>query len=169
MNYYRKKDTPLNLHRLPTYIEHDGIGRGIPDGADLEPEYRVAIGEYLDVSPKPPAFDPTTHQLGEVALWDEDAGTVTMNVVAIKPDALYIPQEISRAKGLVICKQYGLLDTIKLIVAAKDLEDGISQIKFDNAGTFRRDDPLLQYVATQAGMSSAQLDTMFIEGEALWQ
>jgi hypothetical protein len=85
----------------------------------------------------------------------------------VEPE-VYVPQEISRAKGLVICKQYGILDTIKEVVAAKDAEDGISQIKFDNAGTFNRTDPLLQYVAGLTNLTEEQLDVMFIEAEALW-
>lgn len=79
MNFYRKKDNPLNLHRLPTSIDHAGMSRAIPAGADLDPAYRVAIGEYLDQSPIPAAG----FQLGIVATWDEVAGTVTMDVVAI--------------------------------------------------------------------------------------
>jgi hypothetical protein len=132
--------------------------------------FRTLTGEpnWYDQAVITPVYDATTHVI------TEDYDPIT-GMLAVRPKTAeellaerYIPQEISRAKGLVICKQYGILDEITAVVAAKDLEDGISQLKFDNAGTFRRDDPLLAYVASAVGLTEAQLDTMFIEGEALW-
>lgn len=79
-----------------------------------------------------------------------------------------VPQSLTRAKGLVVIKRAGLLDTVKAIVAAKDAQDGESQIRFDNAATFDRTDPLLIYVAAQHGLTAEQLDQMFIDGDQLW-
>jgi len=96
-------------------------------------------------------------------------GEVTIEEYEIVPEPLSVPQSLTRAKALVILQKYSLLETVKSVVAAKALTDGgVSQIRFDNCSTFDRHDPLLAYVASVTGMTDGQLDTMFIEGEALW-
>lgn len=101
---------------------------------------------------------------------------VVVSLVAepIQQPVATVPAEISRAKGIIICKKYGIYDAILAVVAAKNAQEvatlgyGISQDKFDEATTFGRQDELLLYVAGLIPLTDIELDQMFIEGEALW-
>ncbi|MDO9081184.1 MAG: hypothetical protein Q7U44_10325 [Desulfuromonadales bacterium] len=88
MNYYRRKDNPLRLLRLPASITHEEMLIPLHKDAEYTPEQRVAWGFYLDQSPTPEAGS----QLGEVATWDEEQGTVTMSVEVVPGST---PEEIA--------------------------------------------------------------------------
>jgi hypothetical protein len=89
MTTYRTKAEPLKPHTIKFPFK----GITAPPSYILTPEQCLAHGEYRDISPTPAAG----FQLGEVATWDEEQGTVTMNVVAVPmPSAEQLAAELAQ-------------------------------------------------------------------------
>jgi hypothetical protein len=90
------------------------------------------------------------------------AGEV-VNIIPPEPEPV-IPTSLSRRQAKRILNRYGLLDGVEAIIATLSKDD---QIDYEDAGYFERSNPLIQAVANTAGMTSAQLDEMFIAGNLL--
>lgn len=76
-----------------------------------------------------------------------------------------VPPFIAMWQARDIMIKYGFLDDV--INFINNIQDPIErkrvQSKFEFSNTVRRDDPLLNYVATTAGYSKSQIDNWFIE------
>jgi hypothetical protein len=77
---YRTKSNPLDLILQPLeLVDADGNRTVRSIHGEFSAEQMFAHGYYLDVAPE---FDPSTHKLGTVPTWNEEAGTVTLAAVA---------------------------------------------------------------------------------------
>lgn len=80
-----------------------------------------------------------------------------------------VPSFIAMWQARDVMIKYGILDDVASFVDS--ITDPIArkraQNKFEFSNTVRRDDPLLNFVANQAGYSKDQIDDWFIEGEKL--
>lgn len=74
-----------------------------------------------------------------------------------------IPKVITPRQARLILLQYGLLDEIELMIAS----DKALQIWWEYSLEIKRDDERLMLAATQLGLTSEQLDTMFTEAAIL--
>lgn len=80
-----------------------------------------------------------------------------------------IPIQIAMWQARDVMIKYGILDDV--INFINNIQDPIerkrAQSKFEFSNTVRRDDPLLNFVASQAGYTKDQIDEWFIEGDNL--
>ena len=67
--------------------------------------------------------------------------------------------EISKAKAKLALLEAGLLDTIEEMIAASDKA---TQIAWLESTAFERDSPLLNSMASALGLTSEQVDALFI-------
>lgn len=94
-------------------------------------------------------------------LWDGETFTVPEPATAI-------PESITRRQGKIILSRYHLLDPVETHLANLEGQEGAeARIDYEDAQEWRRDWPLLVGLASQFGLSSAQIDQMFIEASQL--
>jgi hypothetical protein len=72
-----------------------------------------------------------------------------------------IPQEISIRQAHLILSRNNLLQSVENTVAAIG---GEALIEWNKTTSVNRSNPLVDMVATQAGMTKEQIDQMFIDG-----
>lgn len=167
---YRTKDNPSVLVGQPLeLIDANGnrTVRSINGGAFSE-EVMFAHGYYQDVEPE---FDPAMHKLGDVPVWDEEAGTVTMAVVAKTAEELAAElqawreiAEVTMRQARLILSRNNLLLSVQGIISQLG---GEAAIEWEFAGTVKRTHPLVVAVAQQAGMTDTQIDQMFRDAGTL--
>lgn len=75
-----------------------------------------------------------------------------------------VPESINPWQARKILRRYNLIDSVTALIATLDAD---AQDGWEYALAIRRDNPLVEAVALQAGLSPAQLDQMFIEASAL--
>lgn len=80
-----------------------------------------------------------------------------------------VPLFIAMWQARDIMIKYEILDDVIAFIGniADPIERKRAQSKFEFSNTVRRDDPLLNFVASQAGYSKDQIDDWFIEGDKL--
>lgn len=95
-----------------------------------------------------------------------DEGWLAENGYAtyIPPVVAPVITSITMRQARLILLQYGLLDAVNTTVTNIG---GAAAIEWEYAGTVDRSNPLVAMVAAGAGMSEAQIDTMFSEGAVL--
>ena len=76
-----------------------------------------------------------------------------------------VPAEITRWQALTILNQAGLLDDVEAYVG--DMTDHQAQIDFTAASVWRRDWSWLGQAAAALGLTSEQVDQMFIDASKL--
>lgn len=79
------------------------------------------------------------------------------------PAPVYIPT-LSPWQTRKVLRRHNLLATVEAIVATLDAD---GQDGWEYATYVERTNPLVEYVCTQASMTSEQIDAMFIEGSEL--
>jgi hypothetical protein len=91
-----------------------------------------------------------------------------MAVIKIATAVATVPVSITPRQGMLILLRYNLLAPVQAAFAAMDGTEGLeARIDFERSSEWRRDWPLLVGLATQFGLSSEQIDTMFIEAAVL--
>jgi len=80
-----------------------------------------------------------------------------------------VPEQIAMWQARDIMIKHNFLDDVMNFVnnIPDPVERKRAQSKFEFSNTVKRNDPLLNYVATRAGYSKSQIDDWFIEGESL--
>jgi len=80
-----------------------------------------------------------------------------------------VPQFIAMWQARDVMIKYEILDDVIAFISsiADPIERKRAQSKFEFSNTVRRDDPLLNFVASQAGYSKDQIDDWFVEGDKL--
>lgn len=80
-----------------------------------------------------------------------------------------VPEDVAMWQARDLLIKYDLLDNVIATIAA--IQDPVArkraESKFEFSNTVRRNDSLLNYVMTQAGFTSEQVDDWFIEAHAL--
>lgn len=80
------------------------------------------------------------------------------------PQPTPVPQAVSMRQASIALELAGLLDDVEAIVATLPR---IYQIEWLRASTVQRNNPLVEMVRQQQGMTSEQIDTLFITAAAL--
>lgn len=75
-----------------------------------------------------------------------------------------IPQSVTMRQACVQLEVNGLLDDVEAIVATLPR---VYQIEWQRASTVQRDNPLVEMVRQQQGMTSEQIDALFIAASLL--
>ena len=73
--------------------------------------------------------------------------------------AVPVPQEVSPRQVRLLLRRQGLLEQVNAMIATQD-ED--TQIEWQYAETFKRQNPLLLRLAANLGLSEQQIDEFFI-------
>lgn len=80
----------------------------------------------------------------------------------------YVPESVSRAQGKAALFSAGLLQTVEEYIEGLTGEDKIiANLAFNETTEWRRDSPFLIQAATVLGLSSEQLDNLFILAESI--
>ena len=134
------------------YMGIDELGR--PNGWDTVPwGCAIAVSDAVR----------TIHEVHPDYRWD---GTTLVEHVQPTPPAPepYIPTQLTRRQAKLILLQYGLLDAVEAVVATLPRA---AQIEYADALSFERSNPLMKLVAETAGLTTEQVDAMFVAGSAL--
>lgn len=96
-------------------------------------------------------------------------GNKVVGVPVFKDIEKYVPQTVSRAQGKAALLRRGLLTQVRDYInnMPEGDEKEMAQLAFNETNEFRRDSPFLQDIATQFGLSSEQLDDLFILGDSI--
>jgi hypothetical protein len=121
------------------------------------------------VDTAPPTYNAATQAAPTLATPLLVSGTWTQqwnSPVALTADQLaaLVPQTITRAQAEIALANAGLLATVQEVVAASPQIDQIAFAAWDN---WNRQSPMLNTLATAAGISSAQLDALFTAGAGI--
>lgn len=72
-----------------------------------------------------------------------------------------VPVSITRFQALAALQKAGLLETT---IAAVNLAPALTKLAWDNTATFERNNATLTALSDSIGITSAQLDNLFITG-----
>jgi hypothetical protein len=161
VNLYRTKADPLNTVSLPSELAVNGMSYSIPRGGSLDTETLLAAGYYLDITPE---YDSATHQPGVVPIWNEQTGTVQMNVVESPQIPPTVPQEVTMRQARLYLLGAGLLPTVN---AAISTMNEAAKIEWEYSNAVRRQEPLVAGMKSILGLTDAQLDQMFIDASLI--
>lgn len=75
-------------------------------------------------------------------------------------NSVSVPQIVTRLQAMVVLHNAGLLNQINQIIAQSDT---LTKLAWSEANTFQRDSALLNNLAQQLGLSSNDIDNLFIE------
>lgn len=89
------------------------------------------------------------------------AGNTPVPYVAPEPA---LPQVLTRRQALLALLAAGKLDQVELVIQSAPRA---VQIAWEAAGTFERDNPLIESIAPQVGLSEQDVDNLFIQAAAL--
>ena len=85
----------------------------------------------------------------------------TIGVWVEPPAAPPVPSSITRFQALAALHNAGLLEST---IAAVNLAPALTKLAWDNTATFERNNETLNTLSTSMGLSSTQLDNLFIAG-----
>lgn len=81
-----------------------------------------------------------------------------------KASVVQVPKVISPRQARLSLLQQGLLSEVETMIAS---QDEATRITWEYALEFRRDDPLLNQLAVNLGLTEAQIDEFFIAAASL--
>ena len=135
----------------------------INDNGVVYLEYNTSNSKLLDVEPPTP-FVPNAWQLDEATqTWLEYDSVAIEAVRNPPPPPAVIPQSISPRQARLKLLEADLLDNLESVITT----NRAWQIEWEYATEVKRDSPLIDAVATQAGLTSDQIDSLFIEAAKL--
>lgn len=114
-------------------------------GASLYVGYKCVSEDYSGPAPETDA-----------SLWRWDGRQITA--------ASTVPASVTPRQVRLLLLGRGLLDQVEAMIAQ---QDRATQITWDKALEFRRDDPLLLTLGANLGLTSEQIDQFFIAAAAL--
>ena len=136
--------------------------------------FAAEVGQ-LDVNAFLSAFN--TASLDEkaaatAALADKDAQIVALEaqVAELAPPTVNgVPQVVTRRQARQALLLAGLLDSVQAAISAiqDTTQRRLAQIEWDDSQNFERQRPLLISLATGLGLTSAQLDQLFVTASGL--
>ena len=136
------------------------LGQSLADESPLEPGVFL-VPAYATATPPPETGN------GEYACWENDAWSVKIEET-IDPDPepeeeLSVPVSITPRQGMIMLSRAGLLAPVNAAIDAIGGQSGEeARIDFERATEWRRDWPLLNAIAGGIGLTSAQVDDLFI-------
>ena len=124
-----------------------------------------------DIGPEPPqdAIE-ISDEIYQQALGFRSQG----KVVSLSPDGVItvedpviapiVPASITPRQGLIVLSRAGLLATVQAAIAGMEGQAGDeARIEWEYATYWRRDWPLLESVASGVGLTSEQVDDLFVQ------
>lgn len=117
----------------------------------------------------PPIYSETATPGEDRANWTGKRWVVVPYVapVPVEP-SVAVPDIITPRQGMLILARHGILPVVQAMLDAMEgLEAIEARIDFERANEWRRDWPLLNAMATAAGISQEQIDQLFIEASVL--
>ena len=107
--------------------------------------------------------DATTGQITQIPWTPEEIAAREARLAAMRAPAS-VPFSITPRQCRIILSQQGLLSTVEAEIAGMDEP---TRITWEYALEFRRDDPLLNALAVNLGLTSEQVDQFFIAASQL--
>ena len=133
-------------------IRQENPNMSIPDGTDCS-----SLGfEFLEEVKKP-------KQEGFYAV--EVAPINNKQTWELREIPKEVPQAITPLQSKLQLHKLGLLDDVEALVTG----DRTAQLYWEYALVIERDNEILLMMATQLGLTSEQLDDLFIKGSKLWE
>ena len=111
--------------------------------------------------------DDVAERGGDIGEYEGLIALVESNINPVEPEPLLVPQEISKAQGIVVMSQVSVGESnLWLTVKAYfDTEaDEISRDLFKAITVFNRQSPMLNERKVLFGLDDAALDQLFIDG-----
>lgn len=90
--------------------------------------------------------------------------TVKAGIVPKPPAPRYVPLSVTPFQAKAALLQAGLLDAVQATIAAAS---PIAQLAWSDATAFTRDSPTIAALSAQLGLSSAQVDALFIAAASI--
>ena len=84
--------------------------------------------------------------------------------VIVNNNALMVPDTLTIRRAKLVLHKNNLLATVNAAVASAD---EVTKIEWEYATEVKRNSPLMGAVATQAGLTSEQIDQIFLEASQL--
>ena len=85
-------------------------------------------------------------------------------IAPVAPPAPVVPQSVTPRQVRLLLLSQGLLANVEAMIAS---QDEATKITWQYASEFKRDDPLLNSLAANLGLSSEQIDGFFIAAAAI--
>ncbi|MER1940656.1 hypothetical protein ABS755_08100 [Castellaniella sp. FW104-16D08] len=132
----------------------------------MKDAYSPHTGEFIDTDNPAgwmgragvecPVHDPAAQSV----FWRGGPAWMVEDVVHVEP----VPESVSRAQGKAALIQAGLWDGVQAYVAgiADPTQKALAQVALDDTTEWRRDSPFLVTAAAVLGITSAQLDALFV-------
>lgn len=98
--------------------------------------------------------DPAVAHYRAVQVWVSEGGEIA-------PLTLPVPASVSRFQAQAVLHLYGLLPQVQAIMADSET-DTLVKLAWESVQEFRRDSPMMLELGDALGLSSEQLDAMFI-------
>lgn len=121
-------------------------------------EFDINTGELRQITTAPYLVD------GTLVFVDEGQPVPPGALVPPPADPNTVPQVVTRRQGLLALLAAGKLDAVDL--AIKNAPRAV-QIAWEAAGTFERDNPLIEALAPTLGLSPVDIDNLFTEAAKL--
>lgn len=97
---------------------------------------------------------------GDIAEYEELVALVESNTKPAEPEPIPIPQSVSRAQGLLVLEEAGILDSIEVYMLTASKKE---QIAWKNIQQFERSSPLLNTLCSNFGLTETDVDQLFIQ------
>lgn len=115
---------------------------------------------YADVQ-----MDEMVADLGaEAATYASLVAQVKAAIVPPPPPVTYIPYSVTPFQAKAALLQAGLLSSVQAVIAQAS---PIAQLAWSDATEFTRDSPTIAALSAQLGLSSAQVDALFVAAAAI--
>jgi len=124
----------------------------------MRTELNLRTGAVTQVNTTPYVVD------GTLVLVDEGQPVPPGATVPPPIDPNTVPQVVTRRQALLALLAAGKLDQIDLLI--QNAPRAV-QIAWEAAGTFERNNPLIETMAPQLGLTEADVDGLFIEAAQL--
>jgi hypothetical protein len=105
-----------------------------------------------------------------LATKDAEIAALEAQVAELSPPAIEgVPQVVTRRQARQAMLLAGLLDSVQAAIGAipDTTQRRLAQIEWDDSQNFERQRPLLVSLATALGLTSAQLDQLFVTASGL--
>lgn len=156
---------------LPTWID-GAVLRDLPENGSVwingewfqchggDADLILPPGEYIVTVSAWPYL--STHLI--ITADSSAQATEGRQTISIAPQPALVPSSISPAQARLALLGAGLLQQVEAAVAAADL---VTQIAWSQATSIERDSPTVAGLSAALGLTSAQLDALFIAGASI--